>query len=205
MCPFAQRRPALSHGCKHSSPPCKVPGGTNDCIQQRHGIDSKPAQIAARRWPDRRSGAQRADCVTRRTWLPRFSNYPFSLGVASGDPVSDGFVLWTRLAPDPLNGGGMPPEAVPVRWEVAQDERFRSLLRQGETLASPERAHAVHVDVQGLQPDRWYYYRFLAGGEVSPTGRTRTFPPWGPPKTVFVSHSRPVSILGKAFLRLTTP
>jgi alkaline phosphatase D len=44
---------------------------------------------------------------------PRFAADPFALGVASGDPVADGFVLWTRLAPDPLNGGGMPPEAVP--------------------------------------------------------------------------------------------
>ena len=51
---------------------------------------------------------------------PRFASYPFALGVASGDPVADGFVLWTRLAPDPLNGGGMPPEAVEVRWEVAE-------------------------------------------------------------------------------------
>jgi alkaline phosphatase D len=116
---------------------------------------------------------------------PRFANYPFSLGVASGDPVSDGFVLWTRLAPDPLEGGGMAPEAVPVRWEVAEDERFRRIVRQGETLARPELAHSVHVDVQGLQADRWYFYRFVAGGEVSPLGRTRTFPAIGSAKDRF--------------------
>ena len=88
---------------------------------------------------------------------PRFAAYPFALGVASGDPVTDGFVLWTRLAPDPLNGGGMPPEAVEVRWEVARDPRFLDIARRGIALAAPERGHAVHVDVQGLEPDRWYY------------------------------------------------
>jgi alkaline phosphatase D len=66
----------------------------------------------------------------------RFAADPFALGVASGDPVADGFVLWTRLAPDPLNGGGMPPEAVPVRWEVAEDARFLDIARRGETLAA---------------------------------------------------------------------
>jgi alkaline phosphatase D len=112
---------------------------------------------------------------------PRFAADPFALGVASGDPIADGFVLWTRLAPDPLNGGGMPPEAVPVRWEVARDARFLDIARRGETLAAPELAHSVHVDVTGLESDRWYYYRFIAGGEVSPIGRTRTFPAVGAP------------------------
>lgn len=87
---------------------------------------------------------------------PRFAAYPFALGVASGDPVADGFVLWTRLAPDPLNGGGMPNEAVEVRWEVASDPRFLDLVRRDTALAAPEHGHAVHVDVQGLEPDRWY-------------------------------------------------
>jgi alkaline phosphatase D len=103
---------------------------------------------------------------------PRFAAFPFALGVASGDPVADGFVLWTRLAPDPLNGGGMPLEAVPVRWEVARDVRFLDIARRGETLAAPELGHSVHVDVTGLEPDRWYYYQFIAGGKVSPSGRT---------------------------------
>jgi alkaline phosphatase D len=111
----------------------------------------------------------------------RFRAYPFSLGIASGDPVADGFVLWTRLAPDPLAGGGMPPEAIEVRWEVADDPRFLRIVRRGVALAAPERGHAVHVDVQGLEPDRWYHYRFLAGGEASPLGRARTFPALGAP------------------------
>jgi alkaline phosphatase D len=112
---------------------------------------------------------------------PRFAADPFALGVASGDPVADGFVIWIRLAPDPLNGGGMPPEGVPVRWEVARDQRFLDIVGRGETIAAPELGHSVHVDVTGLEPDRWYYYRFIAGGEASPIGRGRTFPAIGTP------------------------
>ncbi|GIW04838.1 MAG: alkaline phosphatase [Thermomicrobiales bacterium] len=101
---------------------------------------------------------------------------PFSLGVASGDPLPDGVVLWTRLAPDPLNGGGMPPEPVEVRWEIASDEGFTRVLRSGVTTARPELAHSVHVDATGLEPGRIYFYRFAARGMVSPAGRTRTAP-----------------------------
>jgi alkaline phosphatase D len=105
----------------------------------------------------------------------------FSLGVASGEPTADGVVLWTRLAPDPLRGGGMGPAPVPVRWEVGTDESMRTVVRRGTVMARPERAHAVHVEVPGLAPRRWYWYRFDAGGEVSVTGRTRTAPAPGEP------------------------
>lgn len=107
---------------------------------------------------------------------PRLLDYPFKLGVASGDPLSDGFVIWTRLAPDPLNGGGMPAEAIEVRYEVANEPRFLEVIRRGISVALPEHGHAVHVEVDGLEPDRWYWYRFIAAGEASPIGRTRTFP-----------------------------
>lgn len=107
---------------------------------------------------------------------PRFRDTPFTLGVASGDPLPDRVVLWTRLAPDPLNGGGMSPEGVRLRWEVASDERMRQIVRRGETLATPHYAHSVHVDVDGLRPSRHYYYRFTAAGFESPIGRTRTAP-----------------------------
>ncbi|MBD2414622.1 alkaline phosphatase [Nostoc calcicola FACHB-389] len=106
----------------------------------------------------------------------RFSGYPFSLGVASGDPLPDGVVIWTRLAPNPLSGGGMPLVNVPVRWQVALDENMRQVVRRGTVLATPELAHSVHVDVRGLDPNRWYWYQFQAGREVSPIGRTRTAP-----------------------------
>lgn len=112
-------------------------------------------------------------------WAAPTSDYPFTLGVASGDPLPDGVVLWTRLAPDPLaedGHGGMGNQKVPVRYQVAEDEAFSTVVRSGTVIASPELAHSVHPEVSGLQPDREYFYRFSAGGEISPVGRTRTAP-----------------------------
>ena len=107
----------------------------------------------------------------------RFDSYPFTLGVASGYPTSDGFVLWTRLAPRPLEpGGGLAPEPVPMRWEVAEDEGFTKGVVSRAEFPSHEWAHSVHAEVRGLAPDRWYFYRFLAGNAISPVGRTRTAP-----------------------------
>ena len=101
----------------------------------------------------------------------------FTLGVASGEPLPSSVVIWTRLAPKPLQAdGGMPPQPVPVRWEVANDPRFAQIVRQGEALALPGRAHSVHVEVQGLESDRIYHYRFIAAGQASSVGRTRTAP-----------------------------
>jgi alkaline phosphatase D len=100
----------------------------------------------------------------------------FTLGVASGDPTPDSVILWTRLAPDPLNGGGMPPLPVLVHWRVAHDPALTRIVAYGTAVAWPGLAHAVHVDVRGLSPDRWYYYQFIAGGIESPIGRTRTLP-----------------------------
>jgi alkaline phosphatase D len=100
----------------------------------------------------------------------------FSLGVASGDPDAHAVVLWTRLAPDPLNGGGLGSRSVPVRWEVATDPGMAHILRDGRALARAEDGHVVRVVVSGLPSDRWFYYRFHAMGETSRIGRTRTFP-----------------------------
>jgi alkaline phosphatase D len=103
--------------------------------------------------------------------------YPFTLGVASGDPAPGGVVLWTRLAPQPLLAdGGMPAQAVPVDWQLAADPRFGRIVRRGTVLATPTQAHAVHVEVEGLEPARTWWYRFRADGELSPVGRTRTLP-----------------------------
>lgn len=108
---------------------------------------------------------------------PVFADYPFQLGVAAGDPLPDGFVIWTRLAPRPLEPGyGMPSAPVPVRWEVASDRGFTTVVQQGEAVARPELAHAVHVEVEGLQAGRPYFYRFRCGGETSPVGRAKTAP-----------------------------
>jgi alkaline phosphatase D len=114
---------------------------------------------------------------------PRFITSPFQLGVASGDPAADGFVIWTRLAPEPLQpNAGMIMIPVRVGWEVAADEAFRDIAARGETIAYPELAHAVHVEVAGLCPDRPYWYRFHCGLETSKPGRSRTLPLPGAPK-----------------------
>ncbi|MGH8618643.1 MAG: alkaline phosphatase D family protein, partial [Burkholderiales bacterium] len=114
----------------------------------------------------------------RRAWAqPRFDADPYSLGVASGSPRPDSVVLWTRLAPQPLEpAGGMPPATVEVRWEIARDQAFRDIAGRGTVTASPDAAHSVHVEANGLAPGRWYWYRFMAGDAVSPLGRTRTAP-----------------------------
>jgi alkaline phosphatase D len=114
---------------------------------------------------------------------PALSGDPFTLGVASGDPLPAAVVLWTRLAPEPLADdglGGMPEEEVDVVWEVAKDDAFTEVVRTGVAVASPRHAHAVHVDVDGLEPATDYHYRFTAGEHTSPTARTRTLPDGSP-------------------------
>src|SRR5262245_28529437 len=106
----------------------------------------------------------------------RFTGYPFTLGVASGCPRSDSLVLWTRLAPEPLAGGGMEPGRVEVHWEVAHDEHFQAIVQKGSVWTAQELGHSVHAEVYGLEPARWYWYRFFVGDEASPVGRTRTAP-----------------------------
>jgi len=104
---------------------------------------------------------------------------PFSLGVASGAPLPDAVILWTRILPDPLDAHSSPALAVALRWEVAHDEAFRHIAAKGSAIATPELAHSVRVNVTGLAPSRWYFYRFLYGDAVSPVGRTRTAPAAG--------------------------
>ncbi|MFD7403457.1 alkaline phosphatase D family protein [Streptomyces sp. NPDC059866] len=107
----------------------------------------------------------------------RITDDPFTLGVASGDPLPDSVLLWTRLAPSPYeSGSGLPAERVEVRWELALDEGFRRVVRRGKATAHPEFNHTVHVEVDDLAPGRVYYYRFRVGSWVSETGRTRTAP-----------------------------
>lgn len=118
---------------------------------------------------------------TRLLSQPLFTAYPFPLGVASGDPWPDSVVLWTRVAPDPLEGGGMPMANVEVAWEIAHDRAFAKVAHKGTAIARPELGHSVHVDARGLDPGREYFYRFRCGGEVSQIGRTKTAPAAGAP------------------------
>jgi hypothetical protein len=116
--------------------------------------------------------------VGQRAWASDpSSEYLFSLGVASGDPWPDGFVLWTRLAPVPLDShGGMPMRVVSVDWEVAEDEGFTRVVNSGVADARPELGHSVHVEATGLRPGWRYWYRFRANDQVSPICSLRTPP-----------------------------
>lgn len=98
----------------------------------------------------------------------RLDHDPFRLGVASGEPALDGFVLWTRVMD--LTGDAV------VGYDLAEDEGFRRIVRTGRTVARASRAGAVHLEVAGLNPGRPYFYRFHLGPAVSRTGRTATVP-----------------------------
>jgi alkaline phosphatase D len=115
--------------------------------------------------------------ASARTSAASFASDPFQVGIASGDPTESGVLLWTRLATDPLSeNGGMPRESFEARWEVADDDAMKRVVRRGVAVATPALGHSVHVEVDGLRPDRWYWYRFRAGGVESAIGRTRTLP-----------------------------
>jgi alkaline phosphatase D len=115
--------------------------------------------------------------VLRAAAPPPLPEYPFKLGVASGFPLHRSVKLWTRLAPQPdLADGGLPPVDIPVRFEVASDDRFRRIVTRGEASAVARLAHSVHLQAIDLEPSRDYWYRFFAGDHVSATGRTRTTP-----------------------------
>ena len=132
---------------------------------------------------DRRRFLRLAAACATTVWLPRsawsqprFASDPFALGVASGSPTHDSVVLWTRLHSEGIFGSRLGSEPVSVRWEIAHDDTFDRIAQKGRTIAVGELAHSVHVEVTGLEPDRWYFYRFMAGDAQSGVGRTRTFP-----------------------------
>jgi alkaline phosphatase D len=104
---------------------------------------------------------------------------PFSLGVASGTSRPDGFVLWTRLAPEPLSDdpetpGGMSGGDVTIGYEIATDDAMSKVVRRGAATAEQIFAYSVHLDVAGLEPGRPYWYRFKSGDAQSPVGRAVT-------------------------------
>lgn len=148
--------------------PVRAPSDVERRLQRRTFLASASAMAC---WPflDLRVGT----AADRRIRLP---DDPFALGVASGDPAPDGCVLWTRLCPDPWNDGGMPAEDVQVEWQVAHDEGMTKVVRRGIANAAADWAHSVHVELEGLQPDRVYWYQFKTGMHTSPIGRTRTAP-----------------------------
>ena len=114
-----------------------------------------------------------AEALLDKTGLP---SDPFTLGVASGDPASDGVVLWTRLAPNPLNGGWQSTRSLAVQWTVSTDPLMQNIVQRGSALASPALGHSVHVELTGLRPATEYWYQFSAGSYKSPIARTKTTP-----------------------------
>lgn len=151
------------------TPPARCPPPLQR--SRRHFLAGAASIAALELFPFQRARAAR---------IPRFTSDPFSLGVASGYPTDNGFVLWTRLAPSPLEpGGGLPPVSIPVEWEIATDDRMRRVVQRGLTQATPEWAHSVHVEATGLRPGREYWYRFTVGEARSEIGRTHTAPARG--------------------------
>jgi alkaline phosphatase D len=125
------------------------------------------------------AGAYLNACTSTPLSARRITFHPFALGVASGDPVSDGFVIWTRLTPQGAITDEV-AETLDVVWEVATDEKMGNVVQSGTVQALPALGHAVHVEVRGLPAGRPYWYRFrLPMGDASATGRTWTAPVLG--------------------------
>ncbi|QIL69703.1 alkaline phosphatase [Diaphorobacter sp. HDW4B] len=145
-----------------------------------------PMPHSRRQWLLRAAQLSAMSTLPRWAWSQnaKLQHNPFSLGIASGDPSPDGFVLWTRLMPmaAPPSGTALPPEMLnavgpqTVRWEVARDDQFKQIVARGTAEADPSFAHSVHVEVRGLPSGHWFFYRFMHGDAVSTVGRTRTAP-----------------------------
>ena len=159
------------------------------CADTIASVDELPLAepVAPRRYAspptDRRRFLKLATACATTLWLPRsawsqprFASDPFALGVASGSPTHDSVVLWTRLAPEAFFGSTPREDPVTVRWEIADDDKFDRIVQRGQSVACSALADSVHVEVEGLEPDRWYFYRFMVGDAQSAVGRTRTFP-----------------------------
>ena len=91
--------------------------------------------------------------------------------MASGDPLSNQVIIWTRVTPDTQTTGN-----IPVNWKIATDTNFTSIINSGITYTNDTFDYTVKVDVTGLQPDTWYYYEFTSLGKNSLIGRTKTTP-----------------------------
>ena len=109
--------------------------------------------------------------ATTTSAAPVVQSDPFTLGVASGDPLPDSVILWTRLQP----GEPLPDTDVEVTWSIARDPEFADIVGGGDTLAMAALGHSVHVEAGGLEPDQDYYYRFGVGEYTTPPARTHTF------------------------------
>jgi len=143
-----------------------------------------------------------APCVQAKSAPPRWRVFPFSLGVASGQPQPGTVVLWTRLRIDEADAA-LREQSAEVVCELFADEALRQPVRQWRLSAEARRGHSLHVLADGLQPGRHYWYRFVSGNAVSPVGRTRTSPALNEAVADCAWAWRLVSITNKATMRRT--
>lgn len=115
------------------------------------------------------AGAPMLAAAPRRAWAQNLARGAFTHGVASGDPLADGVILWTRF----VGGDGA------IAWEIAEDEAFTTVAGRGEARASPASDYCIKIDARGLPSGRRYFYRFLSGSGQSLTGQTCTAPAEG--------------------------
>ncbi|MEM7139595.1 MAG: alkaline phosphatase D family protein [Actinomycetota bacterium] len=143
------------------------------------GTDASPTTTSPSTTTTSTSTSTTTSSTTTTTTLPvpDLAGDPFTVGVASGDPLPDAVVIWTRITPEALEAGeGIDGDVVPVRWAVARDADFTDVAAEGLFATSAEHGHSVHVDVTGLAPGTTYHYQFAVGDWASPVGRTRTAP-----------------------------
>ena len=111
---------------------------------------------------------------------PGWTANPFSLGVAAGAPSADGFVLWTMLAPNPMqDANGMHGPSRAIGYEIATDDNMNRIVQRGTAIADAAYGYSVHKEIRGLKPGRPYWYRFTSGAADSTIGRAMTLPPRG--------------------------
>jgi alkaline phosphatase D len=143
----------------------RIPGHLRKGISRRHFLRGVAAGTALLGAQPLILGAETDEVSSTST-----STTPFRHGVASGDPLADRVILWTRVSVS------SPPSEIPVDWVMAADPELQNVVAAGSTAAMRSNDYCVKIDVTGLAPATTYYYRFSTGGIASPLGRTRTLP-----------------------------
>ena len=136
-------------------------------VQRHHRPPARPTPSR----PSRHTEPTNTEPTATTSGAPAVESDPFTLGVASGDPLADSVILWTRLAPaEPL-----PDTDIEVAWEIARDAEITDVVADGTAPAVAALGHSVHVDATGLESDTEYWYRFTVGEFTTPAARTHTF------------------------------
>lgn len=121
-------------------------------------------------------GALACTAASSPTLAAQGGKVAFLHGVASGDPLYDRLILWTRVTPEAQGDASLDTSLIDVDWEIALDADFRRIVRRGTVTTGAARDFTVKVDAVGLRANTGYFYRFRCGTETSPVGRTQTLP-----------------------------